>query len=146
MTTLHEALGGDATVERLAEAWHERCLANPVVAHAFSHGFHPQHTHRLAAYWIEALGGEARYSGALGSESDVVRMHSGNGDAGEMYAAGAACFEAALGDAGITDATLRRELLACWADSTARMDAYPDSPDDVPDGLTLPRWEETRGA
>jgi hemoglobin len=32
-------------------------MADDVVGHAFSHGFHPQHVERLAAYWAEALGG-----------------------------------------------------------------------------------------
>jgi hemoglobin len=46
-----------AGVLRLAEAWHQRVLADEIVAHAFSHGFHPLHTERLAAYWGEAWGG-----------------------------------------------------------------------------------------
>ncbi|WP_432559922.1 oxidoreductase [Granulicoccus sp. GXG6511] len=139
-TTLFEGLGGESGIRRLAEAWHARCLADPIVAHAFSHGFHPEHTARLAAYWTEALGGPARYSGVLGTETEVVRMHSGNGDAAEMYAAGAACFAAALADVGVTDGPLRDRTLAWWADATERMDGYPENRDDVPPGLTIPRW------
>jgi len=30
-------------------------MADEVVSHAFSHGFHPNHSERLAAYWAEAL-------------------------------------------------------------------------------------------
>ena len=55
--TIYEAAGGDQAFLNLAHAWHERCLADSVVSHAFSHGYHPQHTERLAAYWAEALGG-----------------------------------------------------------------------------------------
>ena len=50
MTTLFEAVGGGEDVLRLAEAWHEHVLADDIVAHAFSYGYHPQHTERLAAY------------------------------------------------------------------------------------------------
>jgi hemoglobin len=32
-------------------------MADDVVAHAFSHVFHPHHVVRLAACWAEALGG-----------------------------------------------------------------------------------------
>jgi hemoglobin len=36
-------------------AWRERgmprVMVDEVVSHAFSHGFHPEHTERLAAYW-----------------------------------------------------------------------------------------------
>ena len=81
MLTVYEAAGGDDGLLRLAGAWHARVLADDVVAHAFSHGYHPQHTERLAAYWAEALGGPATYSDLYGDETSVVRMHSGNGTA-----------------------------------------------------------------
>src|SRR5262245_38314533 len=83
-STLYEALGGAESVLRLARAWHERVLADEIVAHAFAHGFHPQHTERLAAYWGEAWGGPTTYSERHGDESSVVRIHSGNGPHEEM--------------------------------------------------------------
>ena len=57
MQTVFEAAGGIDGLRRLAAAWHHRVMADAVVVHAFSHGFHPQHVERLAAYWAEALGG-----------------------------------------------------------------------------------------
>jgi truncated hemoglobin YjbI len=82
--TIYEAAGGRQAFINLARAWHARCLADPVVSHAFSHGYHPQHTERLAAYWAEALGGPTDYTESMGDESRVVRMHSGNGEHVEM--------------------------------------------------------------
>jgi len=61
MRTVYEAAGADDGLLRLAEAWHARVMADEVVSHAFSHGFHPEHSQRLAAYWAEALGGPPRY-------------------------------------------------------------------------------------
>ena len=84
--TIFEAAGGEAGILRLAEAWHRRVLADEVVSHAFSHGFRPDHTERLAAYWTEALGGPAWYSGAMGDETAVLRLHAGNGEHAEMDA------------------------------------------------------------
>ena len=53
--TIYEMAGGRQAFLDLAHAWHARCLADPIVGHAFSHGFHPQHSERLyAAYWAEA--------------------------------------------------------------------------------------------
>lgn len=139
--TLFESLGGAAGVLRLAHAWHERVLADEIVAHAFSHGFHPQHTERLAAYWAEAWGGPARYSESLGTESSVVRMHSGNGDHEEMDHRAIACFDQAMDDVQITDAELRRTLhdYFVWT-TTTTMAAYPRSKDDVPNNLSIPHW------
>ena len=100
--SLFEASGGMDGMRRLAAAWHARVMADEVVSHAFSHGFHPQHTDRLAAYWAEALGGPAAYSPTYGDETSVVRMHSGNGVHDEMDRRAIACFDAALADAGLT--------------------------------------------
>ncbi len=145
MTSVYEAMGGEAGVLRLAHAWHERVLADEVVAHAFSHGFHPDHTARLAAYWGEALGGPATYSGRYGDESSVVRMHSGNGAHEEMDARAIACFDRALADVGLAaDRRLSAVLhdYFAWA-TTTTMAAYPESPADVPAGLAVPRWSWT---
>ena len=79
MQTVYEAVGGAEGMPRLAHAWHERVMADEVVAHAFSHGFRPDHSERLAAYWAEALGGPPTYSDLYGDESTVVALHSGNG-------------------------------------------------------------------
>jgi hemoglobin len=71
-------------------------MADEVVAHAFSHRFHPRHVERLAAYWAEALGGPATYSNSYGDETTVVKMHSGNGEHDEMDRRAIACFNQAL--------------------------------------------------
>lgn len=139
--TLYEALGGAKGVLRLAGAWHERVLADDIVAHAFSHGYHPQHTERLAAYWGEAWGGPPTYSEELGTESSVVRMHSGNGPHEDMDARAIACFDLAMDDVGLTDSLLRGALHDYFAwTTTTTMNAYHASADDVPGDLRVPRW------
>ena len=141
MESVYEAAGGDDGFGRLAEAWHSRVMADDVVSHAFSHGFDPQHTERLAAYWAEALGGPRTYSERYGDETAVVRMHSGNGAHEEMDMRAIACFDQALEDAGVTGEPLRQVLHDYfeWATTTS-MAAYHDSVDDVPDGLAIPHW------
>jgi hemoglobin len=140
--SIFEAAGGMDGLRRLAGAWHARVMADEVVSHAFSHGFHPQHTERLAAYWAEALGGPTAYSDAFGDETSVVRMHSGNGVHTEMDDRAIACFDQALTDAGLAaDDRLRQALhdYFAWA-TTISMARYPESADEVPDGLHIPRW------
>jgi hemoglobin len=140
--SIFEAAGGSEGLLKLAHAWHERVMADEVVSHAFSHGYHPQHTERLAAYWAEALGGPNTYSRQYGSETSVVRMHSGNGPHEEMDQRAIACFDQALEDAGFArDERLRRVLhdYFAWA-TTNTMGRYHDSADDVPNGLQIARW------
>lgn len=142
MQTLFEAAGGKDGMRRLAHAWHKRVLADEVVSHAFSHGFQPDHTERLAAYWAEALGGPAAYSASYGDETSVVRMHSGNGVHEEMDRRAIACFDQALEDVGLSGNDQLRQALHdyfAWA-TTTTMARYHRSPDDVPNGLTIPRW------
>ena len=147
MATVYEAAGGIGGLRRLAEAWHTRVMADEEVSHAFSHGYRPDHSERLAAYWAEALGGPPLYSDAYGDETSVVRIHSGNGAHEEMDRRAIACFDQALADTGLADTGLAtddrlRQVLHdyfAWA-TTTTMARYHRSADDVPDGLVIPRW------
>ncbi len=142
MQTIYEAAGGNEGLLRLACAWHGRVMADEIVSHAFSHGFDPRHSERLAAYWAEALGGPTTYSATLGDETSVVRMHSGNGQHQEMDRRAIACFDQAMTDIGlIENVPLRRVLhdYFAWA-TTTTMARYHHSADDVPEGLRIPHW------
>jgi hemoglobin len=142
MQTVYEAMGGADGVLRLAGAWHARVMTDALVSHAFSHGYHPEHTERLAAYWAEALGGQTRYSEAYGDETSVARMHSGNGPHEAMDRRAIACFDEALVDVGLAENDQLRRVLHdyfAWA-TTTTMSRYHRSADDVPDGLRLPHW------
>jgi hemoglobin len=143
MGSVYEAAGGDEGLLRLAAAWHERVLADEVVSHAFSHGYDPDHTRRLALYWAEALGGPATFTSECGGETEVLRMHSGNGGPHpEMDDRAVACFETALDDAGFGAGEPVRQVLSdyfAWSTRVA-MNRYWQSKDDVPDGLSIPKW------
>jgi len=142
MDTIYEAAGGWDGILSLAHAWHKRVLEDEVVSHAFSHGFHPQHTERLAAYWAEALGGPTLYSDQYGNETSVVRIHSGNGIHEEMDQRAIACFDQALADVDLSSDERLRQVLRDyfeWA-TTTTMARYHRSADDVPHGLQIPKW------
>lgn len=142
VSSVYEAAGGSDGILRLAEAWNQRVMADEIVSHAFRHGVHPEHTERLAAYWAEALGGPATFTHALGDETMVVRMHSGNGVHEEMDRRAIACFDQALDDVGLAGDDRLRQVLHdyfAWATTTA-MARYHESADDVPADLPLPHW------
>lgn len=139
---MYEAVGGAEGLLALAGAWHARVMADEVVSHAFSHGFQPDHTERLAAYWAEALGGPTMYGDAYGDETSVVRIHSGNGEHGDMDRRAISCFDQALADVGLTGDQRLRQVLHdyfAWA-TTTTMARYHESADDVPAGMSIPRW------
>jgi hemoglobin len=142
MQTVFEGIGGGEGLLRLAGAWHERVLADDVVSHAFSHGYLPDHTERLAAYWAEALGGPTTYSEIYGDEPSVVRIHSGNGAHEEMDRRAIACFDQALVDIGLVNHDRLRQVLYdyfAWSPTTT-MARYHHSAEDVPRDLRIPHW------
>jgi hemoglobin len=137
MTTLYDAMGGAEAVLAVTHSWHERVLADPVVSHAFEHGYRDDHTERLAAYWGEVLGGPAAYSGSMGDESHVVRLHTGNGPHDEMDRRAVDCFAAALQDAGVPG-ELHERLVSWFRDANEYVNHHFPSADAVPDGLPMP--------
>lgn len=138
---MYDAAGGREGLLALAHAWHVRCLADPVVSHAFSHGYREDHSERLAAYWAEALGGPNDFTDTMADESHVLRLHSGNGPHEEMDRRALDAFVLALDDADLPkDARLRQVLTDYFAWGIHSMGQYHHSEDDVPAGLPLPRW------
>lgn len=99
---LYVAIGGFDKILALCQRWHELCLLNPVAAHPFEHGLHPQHDVRFAAYLAEAFGGPPLYSAGYGDESHVQRIHACNGEHLEVDEACLMEFDRALADVGIT--------------------------------------------
>jgi hemoglobin len=142
MQSIYEAAGGSDGLLRLAEAWHKRVMADEIVSHAFSSGFRPDHSERLAAYFAEALGGPASYSRRYGDETSVVRIHSGNGEHAEMDQRAITCFDQAMADIGLDPAGQLGQVLHgyfAWA-TTTTMARYHESAADVPDGMSIPQW------
>ena len=136
--TLYAEMGGSEAVRAVAHAWHERMLADPVASHPFRHGVRPDHTERLAAYWAEALGGPPTYSRTMGSETRVVRLHSGNGPHEDIDRQAVACFAAALVDAGVP-ADLHPRLVSWFREANEYVNHRYPTPADVPEGLAVPQ-------
>ena len=139
---MYEAAGGAAGVQALAEAWHRRVVADEVVGHAFRPGVDPHDTERLAAYWGRGARRTADLLHRVRRRLVGRARHSGNGEHEELDTRAVACFDAALDEVGIGRASRLHRVLHdyfAWA-TTVTMSSYPRSPDDVPDGLTVPRW------
>jgi hemoglobin len=140
--SLFEYAGGESAFLALARAHHERCLADPVLNHPFSHpDQHPQHVERLAAYWAEVLGGPPTFSRDCSDHSSMLRMHAGNGDMHDLGQRFVACFVAAADDADLPDdAEFRTSLRGYMEWAVAEVLRYPDDPGAVADDLPMPRW------
>ena len=139
--SIYEVAGGEQAFLALATAHHERCLADPVLNHPFSHPGHPQHIERLGAYWAEVLGGPPTFSSSCSDHSGMLGIHANQGaesDLGERFVA---CFVAAIDDAGLPDdADLRAALRAYMEWAVDDVMAYSPADARVPADLPMPRW------
>jgi len=138
---LFEFAGGESAFLRLAIAHHQRCLADPVLNHPFSHPGHPQHVERLASYWAEVFGGPPNYTSSLGSQSSMLDIHSGTGADDELGDRFAACFSNAIEDAGLpVDREFRNALRAYVAWAVRDVHRYSPHGSIVPQEMRMPRW------
>ena len=139
--SLYDFAGGTDTLVRLARAHNARCLADPELNHPFSHGGHPQHLERLAAYWGEVLGGPPTYTQSLGTQTGALQMHAGNGDMTDLGRRFVDCFVAAMEDAALPDDAEFRDAMRAYMQWTIPdFIGYPASDSVVPTGLGTPRW------
>ena len=141
--TLFEFAGGEPALLALATAHHARCLADPELSHPFSHeDQHPQHVERLAAYWAEVMGGPPTYSQSCGGDqTEVLRMHAGNGDITDLGERFLRCFDAAADDADLpADPAFRAALHTYMRWAVDDVLAYPDEDAVVAPGKPMPSW------
>jgi hemoglobin len=139
--SIFEFAGGAAAFLALATAHHERCLADPVLNHPFSHPGHPQHVQRLASYWAEVFGGPARYSDDCGGHSAMIDIHAGQGADDDLGSRFVDCFVRAADDAGLpADAEFRACLRAYMEWAVSEVLSYSPPGATVPPDLPVPRW------
>lgn len=139
--SIYEFAGGDPAFLALAAAHHERCVQEPEISHAFSHGFNPAHIEHLAFYWAEVFGGPARYSDSLGGHSAMLELHARTGMADDWPQRFLACFVQAIDDASLPpDPEFRAALRAYMEWATGEVGSYAPADSRVPKELLVPRW------
>jgi hemoglobin len=139
--SIYEFAGGDPAFLALAAAHHERCLEEPEISHAFSHGFDPAHIENLAFYWAEVFGGPARYSELHGGHSRMLEIHARTGAAVDWGARFVGCFVQAVDDAALPkDPELRAALRAYMEWATEEVMSYAPASSLVPKELPVPQW------
>ena len=133
--------GGEPAFLALAAAHHERCLADPVLNHPFSHPGHPDHVARLASYWAEVFGGPARYSQSCGGHSAMLGIHAGQGAEEDLGQRFVQCFVRAADDAALPDDADFRAALRSYMEWAVReVLAYSPHDSQVAPGLSVPHW------
>ena len=139
--SLYEFAGGSAAIGALAAAHHERCVVEPEISHAFSHGTDPDHVAHLAAYLSEVFGGPDIYSRQLGGQPYMIGLHCGNGIPDGWAERFTACFVAAIEDAGLpSDPEFRAALRAYMEWATADVHRRSAEGAGSPHDLRMPRW------
>ena len=125
----------------LAAAVTERCIADPELNHAFSHGMSHNHNENLAAYWAEVLGGPPSYSGNLGGHTGMLTLHAAQGAPDEWGDRFEACFLQGMDDAELPEDPEFRKVMRDyihWA--TRQVNHYSPVGSEVERDLPMPRW------
>jgi hemoglobin len=139
--TLYEFAGGSSAMTALVEALHERCLADPVLNHAFIHATNPDHLKNLADYFTEVFGGPALYSTSHGGHSAMLTLHASTGADDEFTARFVTCFDQAVADAGLPeDEEFRRVLHEYMMWAAYEVNDYGPLGSIVPENLEFPHW------
>lgn len=139
--SVYEYAGGEQAFLALAAATTERCIADPLLNHPFSHGMSPRHTENLAAYWAEVFGGPDRYSSVLGGHSGMLFIHSATGAPDEMGDRFEECFVLALDDARLPEDEEFRKVMRDymhWA--TREVNSYSPLGSRVEADRPMPHW------
>jgi hemoglobin len=138
---MYEFAGGADAFLALAAATTERCIEDPELNHAFSHGMSPRHNENLAAYWAEVFGGPDSYSRNLGGHSGMLTIHAGQGAPDEWGDRFERCFVQAMDDAGLPDdLDFRRAMRDYIHWATRETNAYSPAGTRVEPGRAMPRW------
>jgi len=138
---MYEFAGGEPAFLALAAAVTERCIEDPELNHAFSHGLSHNHNENLAAYWAEVFGGPPRYSRNLGGHSGMLTIHAAQGAPDEWGDRFEACFMQAMDDAELPDDAEFRKAMGeyiHWA--TREVNAYSPRGTSVEPDKPMPRW------
>ena len=139
--SIYEYAGGEPAFLALAAAHHDRCLQDPELNHAFSHGFNSAHIENLAFYWAEVFGGPARYSGSLGGHSGMLEIHARNGIGDDWSQRFVTCFVQAADDAGLPDDPEFRAAIRSYMEwATKEVESYAPPGAQVAKDLPVPRW------
>lgn len=138
---MYEFAGGADAFLALAAATTERCIEDPELNHAFSHGMSPRHNENLAAYWAEVFGGPDSYSRNLGGHSGMLTIHAGEGAPDEWGDRFERCFVQAMDDSRLPDdVDFRRAMRDYIHWATREVNAYSPAGTRVEPGRAMPRW------
>ena len=138
---MYEFAGGEPAFLALAAAVTERCIEDPELNHAFSHGLSHNHNENLAAYWAEVFGGPSSYSRNLGGHSGMLTIHAAQGAPDEWGDRFEACFIQAMDDAELPDDPDFRKAIReyiRWA--TREVTTYSPVGSHVEGDKPMPRW------
>lgn len=138
---MYEFAGGKEAFLALATAVTERCIEDPELNHAFSHGLSHNHNENLAAYWAEVFGGPSSYSRNLGGHSGMLTIHASQGAPDEWGDRFESCFIQAMDDAELPDDPEFRKAMRDyihWA--TREVNRYSPVGSRVEPEKRMPRW------
>jgi hemoglobin len=72
--SFYDAVGGEAALRRLVDAFYDQVLVDPLLAPVFAH-FTPTHIDHVVVWLSEVFGGPAGYTERLGGHQSLLTSH-----------------------------------------------------------------------
>ncbi|MBJ6642401.1 hypothetical protein H4N48_02875 [Streptomyces sp. BSE7-9] len=74
--TMYDHVGGEGPLRRLAEAFHRKAVADPMIGRLFDYAGET-HVRNLTAYLVEVFGHGSAFTDEIGGFEHVKAMHAG---------------------------------------------------------------------
>ena len=139
--TLYEWAGGTPAFRRLLDAFYDRVEADDLLSPFFPGGVHEAHRAHVTDWWVEVLGGPARYTEQHGGYERMLAHHRDLGITPDQRRRFAETMSRAADDAGLPDDPEFRAAFVGYVEWGTRLAlANSRSGADVVTAAPVPRW------
>src|SRR5690348_1881728 len=77
LPSLHDWAGGEPALRRFLDAFYDRVEQDALLGPFFPGGVSEEHRRLVTAWWVEVLGGPARYTEQHGGYARILAHHRG---------------------------------------------------------------------
>jgi hemoglobin len=139
--TIYEWGGGSEAFERWLNIFYDLVETDELLAPLFGGTVSEEHRDHVAAWWIEVMGGPARYGEELGGYESMLAHHRGLRIAPEQRLRFVTLLSRAADDAGLPADPEFRAAIVGYAEWGSRLAVHNSAADaEVVEQAPMPRW------
>jgi hemoglobin len=139
--TIYEWAGGAEAFERWLNAFYDLVEADELIAPLFGGKVGAEHRDHVVAWWVEVMGGPARYDSELGGYESMLTHHRGLGITPEQRLRFVTLLSRAADDVELPADPEFRAAIMGYAEWGSRLALHNSGPGaEVAEHAPVPRW------